>query len=329
MTIEARTLTAARRPDTPMGASPRTASRRDSGRTLLGRFGRFGRFGQLGRFRQLRWLGRAAIFLSCMFWAVVAVWPLVAMGRLGFETTAGIFIHPLGIGGSWTTSSYAVAWDGPPGVPGVDRLVINSVAAAVPTLVVSIVGGFACAYGLTRVGRRTARRLLPFVVVAAIVPIAIVIIPLYEGMNLVGLLNEPLAVGVIYGALALPTAILIFYGGLTDFPPELIEAAAIDGCSELKRVLRIVVPLSRGLLIAVTVIILVFAWGEAQIGLVMLQSPASRTLAVGVLGFEGQYVSNYGAIYGGLAISTIPMVLIYLCVSGKVRRGISLAGASR
>lgn len=272
---------------------------------------------------------RLVVFLSCLFWALVAVWPLVAMGRLGFETTSAIFVHPLGIGGGWTWQSYAVAWNGPPGVPGVDRLVINSIAAAIPTLLVSIVGGFACAYGLTRLGRKRVRKLLPLVVVAAVVPIAIVIIPLYEGMNLVGLLNQPLAVGVIYGALALPTAILIFYGGLVDFPRELLEAAAIDGCSELRRVLRIVVPLSRGLLIAVTVIILVFAWGEAQIGLVMLQSPASRTLAVGVLGFEGQYVSNYGAIYGGLAISTIPMVLIYLGVSGKVRRGISLAGTSR
>lgn len=272
---------------------------------------------------------RALIFLSCSFWAVIAIWPLVAMGRLGFENTAGIFLHPLGIGGGWTTQSYDIAWNGPPGVPGVDRLFVNSVEAAVPTLLVSVVAGFACAYGLTRIKRRTARRLLPLVVISAIVPIAIVIIPIYEGMNLVGLLNQPMAVGVIYGVLALPTAILIFYGGLVDFPAELLEAAAIDGCSELRRVLRIVTPLSRGLIIAVTVIILVFAWGEAQIGLVMLQSPTSRTLAVGVLGFEGQYVSNYGAIYGGLAISTIPLVLVYLAVSGKVRRGISLAGASR
>ena len=273
--------------------------------------------------------GRTLIWVCCLLWACVAVWPLLAMARLGFESTAAIFIHPLGIGGGWTLSSYKSAWNGPPAAPGIARLALNSVEAVLPTLVLSIAGGFACAYGLVRSGRRLSRRVLPFVVVAAIVPLALIIIPLYEGMNLLGLLSDPAATGIVYGALALPTAILIFYGGLVDFPAELLEAAALDGNSELGTLWRVVVPLSGGIIIAVMVIILVFAWGEAQIGIILLQSPQSKTLAVGLLGFEGEYVSNYGAIYAGLAISTVPIALIYLAVNGKVRRGISLAGMSR
>jgi raffinose/stachyose/melibiose transport system permease protein len=281
------------------------------------------------RWRIGRITGRTAIWVCCLLWACVAVWPLVAMARLGFESTAGIFIHPLGIGGGWTLSSYRSAWDGPPAAPGIARLALNSVEAVVPTLVLSIAGGFGCAYGLVRVGRRLARRVLPCIVVAAIVPLALIIIPLYEGMNLLGLLSDPPATGIVYGALALPTAILIFYGGLVDFPNELLEAAALDGNSEVGTLWRVVVPLSGGIIIAVTVIILVFAWGEAQIGIILLQSPQSKTLAVGLLGFEGEYVSNYAAIYAGLAMSTVPIALIYLAVNGKVRRGISLAGMSR
>ena len=118
-----------------------------------------------------RRMGRTLIWVCCLLWACVAVWPLLAMARLGFESTAAIFIHPLGIGGGWTLSSYKSVWNGPPAAPGIARLALNSVEAVVPTLVLSIAGGFACAYGLSALGPptfpagtsfRSCRRNCPF-----------------------------------------------------------------------------------------------------------------------------------------------------------------------
>ena len=69
--------------------------------------------------------------------------------------------------------------------------------------------------------------------------------------------------------------------------------------------------------------------GETQLGIVLLQTPSSQTVAVGVLGFQGEFVTGYGPIFAGLSIATIPVIILYLGFNRFVRKGIALGGVFR
>jgi ABC-type glycerol-3-phosphate transport system permease component len=75
---------------------------------------------------------------------------------------------------------------------------------------------------------------------------------------------------------------------------------------------------------SVTVLGLIFVWSEVQFAVVLLSRPANRTLSVGLLSFQGQFVSNEGAFFAGLVIATFPIVVVFLIFQRYVTKGITL-----
>jgi ABC-type glycerol-3-phosphate transport system permease component len=136
----------------------------------------------------------------------------------------------------------------------------------------------------------------------------------------------PVVIGIAYGALTLPTTVLIMYSFFTDFPVDLLEAAAIDCTGVWRTYVRIVLPLAKGAVTAVGMLTLVFVWGETQLGVVLLQTGDSQTVPVGLLSFQGQYTTDQGALFAGLSLASIPIILLYLIFHKNVTKGIALGG---
>ena len=205
----------------------------------------------------------------------------------------------------------------------------NTLEAALVTLVVALSLGSAAAYFATRLGHRAQRWVLRIFLVGTVVPFVLIIIPLYQGYNALNILNEPATLGIAYGALALPTTVLIMYSFYVDFPKELVEAAECDGLSDYAVYLRIVLPLSKAALTAVGIITLVYVWSEAQLGIVLLEHAQNQTVAVGVLGFQGTYLAAYGPMFAGLSLATAPVIILYLIFHRYITKGIALGGVFR
>jgi ABC-type glycerol-3-phosphate transport system permease component len=136
-------------------------------------------------------------------------------------------------------------------------------------------------------------------------------------------------VGITYGVIVLPTTVLIMHSFFVDFPKELVEAASLDGLGPVGTFVRIVLPLSKGAVFAVSLLALVFIWGESQLGIVLLQTTNEKSVAVGLLGFRGQWTAELGPIFAGLALSSIPIVVIYLLFNRYITKGIALGGVFR
>lgn len=273
---------------------------------------------------------RGLVFVGCAVWSLVAIWPFVAMVLLGFRNTEAVFAHPLGIGGrGWTIANYIGAWNGAPGTAAFRLLAWHSVQATFPAVVIAVGAGFLAAYGLSRLRALGGRRALRVFVMGGVIPFALLIIPLFEICNILGLLNNPLAVGVLFGIVMIPSSVLLFYGRLVDFPAEMLDAAAVDGASQSRVLWSIVVPMSRGILAAVGVIAFLSAWGEAQLAVALLSAPSGETLPVAALTFQDEYGTNLAGMYAMLAMMTVPVILLYLAFNRTVLRSISLAGVFR
>ena len=265
-----------------------------------------------------------------VFWTCLTLVPFIMIALLSLRDNVGIYAHPLGIGGSYHLSNYTTAWRGPSsGTAGMATYFKNTLIAAGVALVVNLSAGSLGAYFVTRLPARRRNWYLRLFLVATVVPFVLLVVPYFRLYDALGLLESPAAIGLAYAGLSLPTTVLILYAHFTDFPKSLIEAGKIDGLGELGIYLRLVFPLSRGALTTVGTLLIVSVWNEAQLGIILLQDSYHQTVPVGLLGFQGAFVSDLGPIFAGLTLASIPVIVLYFVFGKYVTRGIALGGFFR
>ena len=267
--------------------------------------------------------------VALIAWTIIVLAPFVLIMLLSLRSNSDIYEHPLGIGGSYHLDNYATTWSGSATGTGMSTYLINTGIAAGVGLAVSLGIGTTGAFFATKLTRKGQNLFVSIFLVAQVVPFVLLLVPYFQAYNALVILNQPAAVGVAYGALALPTVALVMHSYFVDFPAEILEASAIDGLSSFRTYIMMVLPLSKGALTAGGLLVLIFIWGEAQLGVVLLQLSSSQTVSVGMLGFIDTFTTNYGAMFAGLSIATVPLILIYLVFQRFVTKGIALGGVNR
>jgi raffinose/stachyose/melibiose transport system permease protein len=277
-----------------------------------------------------RFAGRAIGHALLIFWTVLAVIPFLLIALLSLRNNADMFASPLSLRGPYEFNNYAVAWRGPSsGSPGMATFFVNTGIAAIVALVANLGAGSLGAYFATRLSRRAQSRCVRAVMVGTVVPFILLIVPYYRIYDGLGLLDNPSAIGLAYGALALPATFLVLYAHFVDFPPSLLDAGKVDGLGEMGSYWRLVLPLSKGALTTVGALLIIFVWNEAQLGIVLLQSPADQTVSVGLLEFQGIFTTELGYMFAGLTLASVPVIVFYLIFHRTVTRGIALGGVFR
>jgi ABC-type glycerol-3-phosphate transport system permease component len=274
-------------------------------------------------------IGRGVRQTLMMGWTLLALLPFALIILLAFRDNTDMYRYPLGVGGAYHPENFATAWAGPIGSAGMATFLANSVFAFIAALIVNVVLGSVAAYFVTRLPQRVTMIYLGIFVAGTVVPFVLLLIPYYRMLNSLQLLSNPWALGVLYGVLALPTTVLVLNAFFVDFPRELVEAAYIDGLGDLAVFMRVVIPLSKGAITAVSLLLAIWVWSETQLAIVLLQDSASQTAAIGILGFQGQFTTNLGALFSGLTIIAIPVVVLYLIFNRYITKGIALGGVFR
>lgn len=263
-------------------------------------------------------------------WSLLAVVPFALIVMLAFKSNTDIFTNPLGVVDvDWSPGNFADAWTGPPGGQGFAVHLVNSAVVAIVAITLSLLLGAVTAYFATLAAPWLRLTLVRGFLAAATLPLIMLLIPYYSAFSALSLLSSPWALGIVYVALCLPTCVLILYSFFLGFPRELREAASLDGLGLLSTFARIVLPLSKGPIVAVGLVNGFFVWGETQLAIVLLQAPSSRTIPVGLLDFKGQFSNNTGAMFAGLTLATIPLVIVYLVFNRSIAKGVALGGVFR
>lgn len=265
-----------------------------------------------------------------ILWSALAVVPFGLIVLLAFKSNTDIYTDPLGIIGiDWHPQNFVDAWNGAPGGQGFAVYLVNSAIVTIVAITGCLLVGSFTAYFATLASARVRLLVVRLFLVATTLPLIMLLIPYYSAFNALELLGSPWALGVLYIALCLPTCVLILHSFYLAFPVELAEAASIDGLTRFQTFIRIVLPLSKGPIVAVGMINGFFVWGETQLAIVLLQAPESRTIPVGLLDFKGQFASNTGAIFAGLTLATIPLIIVYLVFNRTITKGVALGGVFR
>lgn len=243
-----------------------------------------------------------------LLFSLVAIYPIYYMIVTAFKTRPDWLHNQFGLPNPFTLQNITDAlnkgniplWFG------------NSIVVTIVSLIVSTIVSALAAYAIARF--RFAGRALYFnsMIALMVIPPAVLILPLFVLMVNIGLINTIPSVIIIYSGLLIPFSVYLLVSFFRSLPPELFDAAAIDGCSNLDTFWRITLPLSTPAMVTLVVVNALFVWNELFIALVFLQGETVMTLMPGLTLFKGHFTTNEPLIMAGTLIATIPMILLYL-----------------
>ncbi len=165
-----------------------------------------------------------------------------------------------------------------------------------------------------------------YLIVGIMVPIRLGTVALLELIVNLGLTNTLTALILVYTAQGLPIAIFIFTEFLRSVSREIKDSARIDGLSEYRIFLEVVVPLVRPVIATVAVFSMIPIWNDLWFPLILSPGEDTRTVTLGVQQFIGQYTVNWGAVLASLSVAILPVLFMYIIFSKQLIRGIT-AGA--
>ncbi|MDC4233676.1 carbohydrate ABC transporter permease [Actinomyces sp. B33] len=194
---------------------------------------------------------------------------------------------------------------------------LNAVATTVAALLVCSIAG----YGFEIFHSRAKDRLMSVLLLAMMIPFAATMIPLFRMFATAGLVNSTLA--VILPAVSTPFLILLFRQSSRSFPHEVLEAARIDGLSEIAIFLRIYVPTMRATYAAAAVITFMTAWNNFLWPKVILVDNAYQTMPMLVSNLSAGYVTNYGVLMLAVLIASLPAMIVFLVLQRSFANGIT------
>ena len=207
------------------------------------------------------------------------------------------------------------------------KWVINSFIVSLYTVILSLPLIVAGAYSVYRTQFRGRNVLSFFLLSVYIFPTALLVVPIFKIFNGLSLIDSHLGCALMNTAFAVPFGIWLLQAFLRSLPPELEEAAAVDGISKTRTLFQIIIPQAAPGIIAIAMFAFIVSWTEYLFAMTLLLSNDLHTLPIGLTGIVfGQYRVNWGFAAAGAVGSALPVFILFLIVGRWFIRGIS-AGA--
>jgi multiple sugar transport system permease protein len=151
----------------------------------------------------------------------------------------------------------------------------------------------------------------------------LILIPLFVLLRNLRLLDTHVGLALAYTTFLLPLCIWLLKGYFDAIPPDLEDAARIDGCVRVEALFRIVLPIARPGLAATAVLIAIVSWNEYLFGLLLTSSGGARPWPVGLQSMVGEFELPWGQLAAGGILSIIPVVIFFALVQRALIHGIA------
>ncbi len=204
--------------------------------------------------------------------------------------------------------------------------VLNSVVVAGSTTLLALLFAIPAAYALARLTIPGKQSILAVLLCVSMFPQMAIAGPVWRLLDSLGGLNQRWGVVLPYVALTLPLAIWILASFFKELPPELEDAARVDGCGPWATLFRITLPLATPGIFTAAILILIYAWNEFFFALLILTQPEQQTLPVGIALFQGEFTMPWGELAAASVVATLPLIVVVLLCQRWIVSGLS-AGA--
>jgi raffinose/stachyose/melibiose transport system permease protein len=264
---------------------------------------------------------RFFVLIWFIAYSIAIIYPLIWLAMNGLKSNSEFFLNTWSLPKEPIWGNYVAAWNA-----GVGKFFFNSLFVTVVSVITTILLGSMAAYGLSRFKFKGVNVFLVIILSGLMLAPQVSLISLYKMLQIIGIYNTYWALILPYVAFQLPFAIFLMRSYFLSIPKELEESAIIDGCNTWKVYLHIILPMGKPIIIAVALLTTMNVWNEFAFALVFIEDSALRTIPVGLMNLRSQLNTNFGVQLAGLAISAVPMIVVFIVFQRSFVRGLSEGG---
>lgn len=263
-------------------------------------------------------IGRFITMLMLAAFAIAILYPLLWMVISSMKSYNEIFNDVWGLPSNWIVENYSLAWS-----KGISGYFMNSLLVTSVTIIAVLIIGSMAAFVLARYKTRWIDIALIFTIGGMMMNPQVALIPLFNILTKLDLINTHWALILTYIAYRLPLTILLLRGYFLSIPKELEESAIIDGCTEFGTYRRIYLPMSVPILLTTIVLTAFFAWNEFLFATVFIDSETLKTIPSGLMNFRDALRTDWGVLLAGMVLASLPMIALLIFLQKYLVQGLS------
>lgn len=267
-----------------------------------------------------------ALLYQIFLWSygIFSLYPLIWMLFYSLKNNDEIFVtNPFGPPTTLRFENYVEAIS----QYNVPMYFINSLIVSTITVVITIIVALMFSYATARMRWKLSGVARIYVSIGMFIPVQAILIPLAIIVRDLNLTNKYASLILPYTAFNLAFSSMVFYGFLRSLPQELEEASCIDGANIFRTFWSIIIPTVKPAIATMVIFTFLQAWNEFPIALVMISKETMKTLPLGLLFFQGQFTTDWGAMGATMVIASLPTVLVYTLFSNQVEKAMTISGA--
>jgi ABC-type glycerol-3-phosphate transport system permease component len=262
------------------------------------------------------WVRGAAYFLLCFLFLSVVL-PFAWMVVTSLKTIADFTANPFGWPAAIVSANFAEAF----ATGDFLRLYANSFFITCIAVTGILVFCSAAGYAFAHFEFPGAPILFAYFLLGMMIPPQVILIPAFKIMSQLGFVNTYFAVILTYFAWV-PFAIFFFRAYFMSVPKDLIEAARMDGVSEINIFFHVMLPLAKPALVTVGIIYFVWIFNDFMWPLVYLNDTDLRTVTLGMMNFQGKYSAATTLKTAALTLATLPPLIVFIVFRKQIQGGL-------
>ncbi len=205
----------------------------------------------------------------------------------------------------------------------IPRFLFNSVVVTAASDVLIVALGMMAAFAIHVLGFRLSKLVLAMFLGGIVVPVQVVLVPLFIDYTHVGLLNSYESLVLPYVGFALPISVYLFVSFYSYIPNDIYEAASLDGCGPYRLFFRVTMPLSAATIVTVVFINSIFIWNDFIFANTFLLTQNLHTIPLGLESYLGEMGStDWTATFAAVSVTATPLLLAFLALNKALVRGL-------
>ena len=254
-------------------------------------------------------------------WAVTVIFPMIWMIYSSFKTDQELFFSPWGPPVELQWDNFARAWT----KAHVGDYLLNTLIVVVPALLLTLIISAMAAYVLARF-EFVGRRFLFYMFLSGMLfPVFLALVPLFNLVNQLKMLNTFHGLILVYIAYSLPFTIFFLTGFFKTLPTEIEESAIMDGANPYQVFFKVMLPMASPGLISMGIFNFLGMWNQYVLPLVLISDESKYMLSQGLafMLFKQFYENDWSALFAALTIIMVPTLIVYITFQKQIQDGIT------
>lgn len=266
--------------------------------------------------------GKIFIYVCLTVWSMTTIFPLAWVVLNSFKQSREIITDTFALPSDPTFQNYVKAFE----TVNIGRSYLNSIIMSGSVVFFTLLFGGLAAFAMSRMKFKFRGFLQTLLIASLLIPAFATIVPVYRMMIKMDLVNTYWALIIPQTAGNLPFAILVISAYMATIPRELEEASVMDGCSRFKQFTKIFLPISLPSFATVGTFVFLWSYNDLFASLVLVSHEKVAPIVVLLSNVSSQYGTDYGLMTAAIALTVIPVLIVYLLAQKTFIRG-ATAGA--